>query len=173
MTQNKIENMHSIKFKFKMGFEDIKEFTSYNIKKSFIYKLSFIYGLFFIPISLLGFFSTETYWLGWFGISYILLLFLYYPLLIKHKAKTNLQTEASYEHEIYYSINEDGFSVKGFGFEGNMHWKSLYKIIELKNIFVLYSNKYVASIIPKRALSEIELNELRNILKAMPNYLKK
>ncbi len=155
--------MEKIEVAFKVTLDDVKEFQFYHFKKNISYKFFIIFSIFFVPFTLLGFFVNpkQNWLLGFMGFLYLFIIFIGTPMLIKYRSRQNFTTTKAYEDEIYYTIDEIGYVAKGSNFEGKNQWSSLYKVKELKNIFVFYGNKYVAAILPKRALTESNKAEIR------------
>ncbi|GEM_PF-560102 len=160
---NLLTLMEKIEVAFKVTLDDVKEFQFYHYKKSISYKFFIVCCIFFVPLTLLIFFADpkQNWLLGCLGFIYLFLLIFWIPMRIKRRSRLNFTTTKAYEDEINWTIDEIGFVVKGTNFEGKNQWTSLYKVKELKNIFVFYSNKFAATILPKRALTERNMAELK------------
>ena len=155
--------MEEIEVAFTVTLDDVKEFQFYHHKKNISYKIFILFSIFFIPFTLFVFYASpkQNWLLGFMGFLYLFLIFIWFPMLIKNRSRQNYTTTQAYEDEIHFTIDEIGFVAKGSKFESRNQWSSLYKVKELKNVFVFYFNKYAATILPKRALTESNKAEIR------------
>ena len=159
--------MKEITFTIKVSSKDVKESYIYHMKKSFSYKLVKIAMFTLIPLCFIIFITNpkEQWIFGFLVLLYILLLFVFFPYLINKRANDNYNTEKGFESTINYVVNNEEIIVKGNSFESKNTWDLIYQTVELKNIFLIYTNKIAASIIPKNCIDEETLEAFRELIK--------
>lgn len=102
-----------------------------------------------------------------------LILGLLLPLAALVSAKQSYATNKMMHEELYYEIDEEAVKIHGETFNNEVMWKSLWKIVELKDWIVLYQSKTLANFIPKRAISAENLSVIKNIFDLYPEVKKK
>lgn len=95
------------------------------------------------------------------------------PSSVYFSAKKNFKTSERLQEEIEYEFTDYKFKLTGSSFSNEMTWDKTYKIQELKNCFLIYQNRKVANLIPKRNLSLEETEYLRNLFKSFKNVILK
>ena len=78
------------------------------------------------------------------------------PSLIKNKNPFTEQTQVK--------IYETGFRVKGETFNNQFQWEKLNSIIETPDFFVLKETEVLATVIPKRVLTQEDATQLKSII---------
>lgn len=91
----------------------------------------------------------------WFVI-FLSIFVVYLPIGIFRSANSNYRAAKMLHEPVTYEFSLDKIAICGTTFNSTMEWRSLYKIKELKNWFLLYTNKQMAMLIPKRAFSTSE-----------------
>lgn len=95
------------------------------------------------------------------------------PLLTYLSAKRNYKTNARISEKITYSFDPEMIKVNGESFNSEMTWNKMFKVTESKDWMLLWQNRQVANIIPKRDLNIEQLNELRSIISSIPGLKSK
>lgn len=158
--------MEKLQFTIHVEVEDMHDFLKYHLKSRMLRLL-----LRLSPLYLLMIFVSLV---DWAMLIFVLLLlplfqFAYIPYLIKRRAKK--------EHELNYSglktaeccFDLDGGKVVTEMTQSKFSWEAFYKIVECKSIFLLYSNQEIATIIPKRNLSDQAVLLLRQMFAQQEN----
>jgi len=91
------------------------------------------------------------------------------PCSVYFSAKRNFKASERLQEEIEYELTNEKFKLTGSSFSNEMTWDKTYKIQELKNWFLIYQNRKVANLIPKRNLSLEQTEYLRNLFKTFKN----
>jgi len=86
-------------------------------------------------------------------------------LLIKRNYNSN--NHLAEQLEIKVTTNE--INVRGKSFYTELVWKNIFKVDEETNYLLIYQNTLSAIIISKKDLTEKEMQELKRILKSIPN----
>lgn len=91
------------------------------------------------------------------------------PCSVYFTAKRNFKSSERLQEEIEYELTNDKFKMTGSSFSNEMTWDKTYKIQELKHWFIVYQNRKVANLIPKRSLSSEDTEYLRNLFRTIKN----
>jgi hypothetical protein len=91
------------------------------------------------------------------------------PYKIYTTANRNYSTNLKLQEEIDYEFTPEQLIIKGESFTSELKWSTTFKIEELTHWILIYQSKTTANIIPKKNISEAELEELRFIFRAQKN----
>jgi len=129
------------------------------------------WGRLVFPLSgvvLLGFLA---YALGQQGFSWrlipglvVCLIFISMPLLNKRKQKQFYAKSTSMHGKLSIAVDENGLQFQGPTFSSRVDWTHFCRFVEDANAFLLYQNPQVFNIIPKRGLSQNQVETLRALL---------
>jgi len=86
------------------------------------------------------------------------------PISIYIQAKRTFSSNSRLKELISYTFTHDKIFIDGESFKSEMTWDKLYKIQELKNWILIYTNKVVAHVIPKDSFDDIQLLKFREIV---------
>jgi YcxB-like protein len=92
---------------------------------------------------------------------WFLLRFVYRPYYLKRDYRNH--PNLAREHSL--SIDDSGLQARSEVAEGRRAWTAYTKYRETRNLFVLYLGSRMFEIIPKRAFSAVQLEELRNLVR--------
>ncbi len=98
------------------------------------------------------------------------------PASVYKQAKRNFNSIARLSEFITYLFTPEMIYINGESFKTEMTWDKFYKIKELKNWILIYTNKNNAHVIPKDSFSESQLIRFREIagnLKTVKVQIKK
>jgi len=102
--------------------------------------------------------------------QYIFLaLFLAYTVFVifrmRGAIKKSYDSNLRLQGEIEYDITSDKMKITGTSFNSELDWSTTYKIEELKNWFLVYGSAQTANLIPKKDMTDDEINTLREIFR--------
>ncbi|WP_415328309.1 YcxB family protein [Chryseobacterium sp. MMS23-Vi53] len=66
---------------------------------------------------------------------------------------------------ISYTFTDENIYTKGETFEGDFTWKTVHKVKENKEWFLIYQSAQVMNMVPKKYFTKYQISELRNIIK--------
>lgn len=69
------------------------------------------------------------------------------------------------QENISYTFTEENIQNKGETFEGDFTWKTVHKVKENKDWFLIYQSAHVMNMVPKKYFTKDQILELRNIIK--------
>ena len=99
-----------------------------------------------------------------FMVVYPILILALNPLGVYMTAKRSFNNIKTNGETIEYHFEDNGLLTKGETFSMESTWDTIYKITQTKNWIFIWRNRQVANPIPKTAVSEDELKELKIIL---------
>jgi hypothetical protein len=99
-----------------------------------------------------------------FMVVYPILILALNPLSVYMTAKRSFRSIKTNGETIEYHFEDSGLLTKGETFSMESTWDTIYKVTQTKNWIMIWRNRQVANPIPKTAVSEAELIELKQIL---------
>ena len=87
------------------------------------------------------------------------------PLMMKSRAKAQLNRSKAYKKPLNYEISETGITVSQDEQNETVGWDKLVKVVETKSQFLLYSSRIHAFIFPK-SMMEGQESEMRGLILA-------
>ena len=162
-TDNSIENNNEpegIRFSVQMTWKEIYKFTM----RHNYFSLAGIIGTFLSTAALVVL-------IAYFGqlsdrdktvLTIVAIWFLVFlPVRLFFKAKTQVKLSKAYAKPLNYHVNERGITVSQEEESQTIEWKQLFKIVETKSQYIVYSNRINAFIFPKSSIGN-ESDELGN-----------
>jgi len=157
-----------LELKTQLLLEDVRRFTFHTVFKRAGWMLLFIGAMMWIAVLLyflgLGVEEFPVAQLGLaVGATIVLPGFLYFGTAKSYNSNNR------FKEPVYYTIDETWIEMRGSSFETKLTWDKMHSVKETKSWFLIYSNKHLANIIPKRDLTLEETRELRTIIKSVSN----
>ncbi len=121
-----------------------------------------------------------SYYSGWFGFpkpsiyQYItaVLITVIQPAFIFLTIWQNYHSSAHLQESMVVEFTQDLVKLTGKSFYTELGWKRLFRILELKNWYLIYQNNLSAVIIPKKSFGK-KCAEFQRLLQAIPGIPKK
>jgi hypothetical protein len=136
--------------------------------------------IFLTGVGLISFLSSASYFAGlkvpidgspyfplFFGFFVVVVL----PFSIYRSAKKSFSSNERINEKIIYEFTEDKIKITGETFNSELSWEKTYKILELKNWFLIYQSSLIANVIPKNAFGD-DLKEFKELIGRKP-FIKK
>jgi hypothetical protein len=76
------------------------------------------------------------------------------PVILYSRARGQVKRNKAYREPLQYDVTPEGITISQGEQEQTVDWKSLVKIVETKNQFLVYSNPMYAFVFPKTELGE-------------------
>lgn len=86
------------------------------------------------------------------------------PILIFITIRSNYYSSNQLMETLVMELSPDIIKINGESYYMEIKWDKLFKIVEKQNWFLLYQNNLSAIIIPKKDMSETDINNLRTFL---------
>lgn len=88
------------------------------------------------------------------------------PLLHRAQARTALETDPSLNGTQLRTVDDVGLHVTGAGYAPSLPWSELVRAVETAHFFLFFQDTRLMHYIPKRVLTDIQRDELRNLIQA-------
>ncbi|MFM7857429.1 MAG: YcxB family protein [Flammeovirgaceae bacterium] len=95
------------------------------------------------------------------------------PLFTYLSAKTNYKSNKRISETITYEFNDDTIITTGESFNAKLTWEKIYSVTENKNWILIWQNKQVANVIPKRDFLNNDLNKFKEIVRKQKGFKNK
>lgn len=146
-----MEEKKPITFSVQMTWKEIYKFTMYHTYHSFAGILGVILSIMALANLILSFDKLSdqsktimTIVAAWFLI--------FEPLRMLMRSKSQMKLSKAYKKPLNYIVNEEGITVSQDEESQTIEWKQLFKIVETKSQFLVYSNRINSFIFPKNSL---------------------
>lgn len=84
-------------------------------------------------------------------------------------AKKAFDANSQLNEPINYTLTDKLLSIKGESFETRYTWDKIHNVRESKTLFLFYINKMHAHIVPKHNLTEIQMQQIKDLVIQIPN----
>lgn len=131
-------------------------------KKAFV-KFITLMAFFALIISVIG----NIQFPGTTSLSQIMLpilILVILPLITYNSARKNFKTNKRINEPVEYSIDDKIISLKGESFNAQLSWEKIYKVNKTKEWILIWQNKQVANVIPRRNITDSQIAILKNII---------
>lgn len=88
------------------------------------------------------------------------------PLLHRAQARRALETDPSLNGTQLRTVDDVGLHVTGAGYAPTLPWSELVRAVETAHFFLFFQDARLMQYIPKRALTDVQRDELRNLIQA-------
>ncbi|ASS47426.1 MAG: hypothetical protein A3D31_16425 [Candidatus Fluviicola riflensis] len=86
------------------------------------------------------------------------------PMMTYLTAKRNFKAIPRIGETIEYQVKKDGITLQGESFTTDYKWNELYGVSKNKHFVLIWQTPRVANFIPRRAVSDDQLAELKRLL---------
>lgn len=131
-------------------------------------------GLFMLILILFSLNSLTQF--PWIQLIFGLFLTVGMPISVYFSAKKNYQSNGRISETINYEFDKDNIQVTGESFNSKLTWGKIYSVTENKEWILIWQNRQVANVVPKRDFKEGELQAFKSIVAAqggLKNRLRK
>ncbi|MEA5402502.1 YcxB family protein [Arcicella sp. DC2W] len=146
----------------KLSIEDYIKINYHLFYRKLTVKVMTGVGVFMLISLLYAFHSFNEF--PWFQLVFGLFLTIGQPISVYFSAKKNYKTNARIGERISYEFDNENVLVTGESFEAKFSWDKIYSVTENKDWILIWQNKQVANVVPKRDFKEGELQALKNIV---------
>ncbi|HEX3021153.1 MAG TPA: YcxB family protein [Lachnospiraceae bacterium] len=93
------------------------------------------------------------------------------PLQLRLKAKQQVLLNPMFTKPIYYLFTKEHINVRQNDEQLELAWKDVYKVVETKNLFILYFSRVTGYIIPKEQISDFKRDFIQLIVENVDEKL--
>lgn len=154
-----------------LTWEEFRNFNFYSLYRTPVGIFLFIVGLgmWCVVISyLLGAFPTASDF-PWLQLLFAVWMTLLVPIFAYTSAKKGYASNSRIKESITYEFDGKWIAIKGESFETKLTWDKIYKVVEAKQFFLIYPQKKIANILPKKDMTGKDQLSFREIVKGIPN----
>ncbi len=146
-----MEDNKQITFSVQMTWKEIYKFTMYHTYHSFAGILGLILSIMALANLIISFnrLSAQSKTIMAIVAAWFLI---FEPLRMLGRSKSQMKLSKAYKKPLNYTINEEGITVSQDEESQTIEWKQLFKIVESKSQFLVYSNRINSFIFPKSSL---------------------
>ncbi len=163
--------MQNLEFTSKLDFKEyLKANYLINYSRPFMVIMT-ILGMILILMGLfnLGFHGNLTDKQLWFQLVLGLYFVFFIPSILYFKSKKNFNGPGRLTERMLWTTDPEWITVKGESFETKMTWDKMIKVIENKDVFLVYQSKLMAHIVSKKEMTAAQRVGFRNIVKGVLN----
>jgi hypothetical protein len=151
----------NIHFESQISYKDYRNFMLRSMTKLYFIFFTFLCFIVYISLRDIRYDFATTIILT--AIIFILIL-----ILVLRRTRNNYQTNKMFHEQINYTLDNTAIHSKNESIDSTVLWTRYYKIKETKNFFLLYPDKTVVSLLPKKAFKAEELEAFRKFAKSLP-----
>ncbi len=159
--------MEKINLTTKLTLDDYIKVNFYMVYRKGAVKLFTAIGIFYLCISIIGFSYGHSFPWGLLctGLFFILLI----PTMTYILARRAYSLHSRMTETMIYNVDETHIQLTGETFNVQFTWDKILGVSETKNWVLIWQNKYIANVLPKRDLSIGDLNTLKYIVRLHPS----
>ncbi|KFF00224.1 hypothetical protein IX39_06080 [Chryseobacterium formosense] len=141
-----------------------KDFLNFNFKNSLPRLI--IFSLIILVFLGLNLYNTEYDIREIFRSAVIWLLIVVVFMMVRSyfRLKNAFYSNKKIQEKISYTFTEEKIHTKGETFDGEFTWKTVHRVKENKDWFLIYQSKTTMNMIPKKYFTKDQIRELRNLV---------
>lgn len=158
----------------KLSIEDYIKVNYHLLYRKWTIKFMTGVGLFMLILILFSFNSFTQF--PWFQLAFGLFLTVGLPISVYFSAKKNYRSNGRISEMINYEFDTENIQITGESFNSKLTWEKIYNVTENKDWILIWQNRQVANVVPKRDFKDGELQAFKNIVRShggLKNKLKK
>jgi hypothetical protein len=158
-----------MEIQFQCNFADYREALRFLVKRTVGYQVLLALGVVSVLLGTLVAYKVD-YWRGFFlqlgGIFWLSWFVIIQPLWVRR----DFHKHPNFSVPQVVTLNDEGFHSVSDIAQGTAKWTAFTKFHETQNFFMLLMGARLFRVIPKRALSAAQIDELRQLLhRHLPN----
>lgn len=87
------------------------------------------------------------------------------PLQVYFNARRNYKSNGRINEPVTYELNEEHIELTGESFNSKLTWDKVYSVTENKDWVLIWQNRQVANVLPKRDFNDDELQTFKDLVK--------
>ena len=159
--------MDNIKVTTKLTFEDFRKVNFYFLYRKTGTKVALVIGT--IIMLIVGFnYATETPFFNSFpAIPFALglVMTVFPPYSVFRTARKIYDSNKMINEKIEYEFDKDQISISGESFHSKISWGKLHELSTTKSWFLIWQTKQVANVIPRRDISDNQIETIKGLVK--------
>lgn len=132
------------------------------------------FGFFLLILIVFLFGTLEQF--PWLQLTFGLFLTIGLPISVYFSAKKNYKSNKRISETVNYEFDKENIITIGESFNSKLTWDKIYGVTESNDWILIWQNRQVANVVPKRDFKVGELQKFKDIVKShigLKNKLKK
>ena len=159
--------MDKIKVTTKLAFEDFRKVNFYFLYRKTGTKIALAIGT--ILLLIIGFsYTTGTPLFNQFPVipfALALVMTIFPPYSVFRTARKNYDSNKMINERIEYEFDKDQISISGESFHSKISWDKIYELSTTKSWFLIWQTRQVANVIPRRDISDNQIETIKGLVK--------
>lgn len=102
----------------------------------------------------------------WFQLVFGLFMTIGLPIQVYFTAKRNYKSNGRINETINYDFDSENIQLTGESFNSKLTWDKVYSVTENKDWILIWQNRQVANVVPKRDFKDGELKTFKDFVKS-------
>jgi hypothetical protein len=159
--------MDKINVTTKLTFEDFRKVNFYFLYRKTGTKVALAIGT--ILLLIIGFsYATGTTLFTQFPIipfALALVMTVFPPYSVFRTARKNYDSNKMINERIEYEFDKEQISISGESFHSKLSWDKIYELSTTKSWFLVWQNRQIANVIPRRDISDKQIESIKALVK--------
>lgn len=158
----------------KLSIDDYIKVNYHLLYRKLAIKFMTAIGLFMLLIIAFSFNNFTSF--PWIQLIFGLFLTVGLPIQLYFAAKRNYKSNGRISETIIYEFDKENIQTIGESFNAKLTWDKIYSVTENKDWVLIWQNRQIANVVPKRDFKDGELLAFKDIVKlqsGLKNKLKK
>ena len=157
----------------RLSFDDYIKVNYHMLYRKWAIKVMTGFGIFFILLSLFTLLSGDF---SWFLLIFGIFLTAGLRIQVYFASKRMYKTDGRVSEQIEYNFDKEGIRITGESFNSRLTWDKIYSVTENKDWVLIWQNRQIANVVPKRDIKDEKLQVFKDIVNSqsgLKNKLKK
>lgn len=106
---------------------------------------------------------------SWFWLIFGLFIIGGLRALVYISSRKTFKTDGRVSEKIEYQFDSQEIRINGESFNSRLTWDKIFRVTEAKDWILIWQNRQIANIIPKKDFKENELLSFKQIISGLPN----
>lgn len=156
--------MEKIILTTKLSIEDYIKVNYHLLYRKWTIKFMTGVGLFMLVVILFSLNSLTKF--PWFQLIFGLYLTVGLPTSVYFSAKKNYKANGRISETINYEFDKENIQLTGESFNSKLTWDKIYSVTENKDWILIWQNRQVANVVPKRDFKGGELQAFKDMVRS-------
>ena len=152
----------------KLSVEDYIKVSLHTLYGKLAIKVMFGIGCFMLLMVVVLLFKDGFTLFFWLRLLFGLLLTVGLPAQVYFAARRGYKANPRINETIKYEFDRDYVQIIGESFDSKLTWDKMYSVTENKDFVLLWPNKQMVNVLPKRDFKSNELRAFKEMVKSLP-----
>ena len=159
--------MDNLSITTKLTFEDFRKANFYFLYRKRTAKISLVLGTILLLVIITPYVTGTSFCTQFPAVplAIALMLTVLPPFSILRTARKNYDSNKMINEQITYDFDKELVSVTGESFHSKLSWDKLYEVKVTTSWFLIWQNRQVANVIPRRDITDKQIELIKELLK--------